>query len=61
MPWAGNIIGPFLAELFKNLRDGKDAYGLVQSNLVVLASSVYAQNPDQFNVFENEDFLWFLS
>ena len=61
MQWAGGIVGPFLADLFKNLRDGKDVYGLVQSNLVVLASSVYAQNPSQFDVFENQDFLWFLS
>ena len=61
IPWAGNIVGPFLAQLFKNLRDGRDSYGLVQSNVMVLASSVYAQDPSQFNVFENDDFLWFLS
>ena len=28
--------------------------------MVVLAASVYAKDPDEFNVFESEDFLWFL-
>ena len=36
-------------------------YGLVQANLVVLAASVYSRDPTQFNVFQSEDFLWFLS
>ena len=36
-------------------------YGLVQSNLVVLAASVYARDPNLFNVFQNDHFLWFLA
>jgi hypothetical protein len=60
MPWTGTIIGPFLQSLFANFKDGQDVYGLVQSNLVVLASAVYANNPSSFNVFASDDFLWFL-
>ena len=60
MPWTGIIIGPFLQDLFANFKDGQDVYGLVQSNLVVLASAVYANNPASFNVFASADFLWFL-
>ena len=60
MLWTAKLVAPFLAQLFLNFRDDQDVYGLVQANLVVLAASVYAQNPSQFNVFENSDFLWFL-
>ena len=61
MPWTGNLTGPFLAKLFSNFRDDKDVYGLVQSNLVVLAASVYGRDPSKLNVFDNQDFLWFLA
>ena len=60
MPWTGTIIAPFLQSLFANFKDGQDVYGLVQSNLVVLASAVYANNPSSFDVFASQDFLWFL-
>lgn len=61
MPWTAELTAPFLARLFQNFRDDQDVYGLVQTNLVVLAASVYAQDPTKFNVFENQDFLWFLA
>ena len=60
MPWTATLTGPFLIELFSNFKDDQDVYGFVKSNMVVLAASVYAKNPDEFNVFESEDFLWFL-
>lgn len=59
MPWTGAIMAPFLQHLFSSFKD--DMWqGLIQSNLVVLASAVYANNPGSFNVFANPDFLWFL-
>ena len=61
MPWTGSLTGPFLARLFQNFRGEADVYGLVQTNLVILAASVYARDPTQFNVFQSDDFLWFLS
>ena len=61
MPWTGNLTAPFLAKLFSNFRNDQDVYGLVKSNLVVLAASVYGRDPTKLNVFDNEDFLWFLT
>ena len=61
MPWTGGLTGPFLARLFQNFRGDQDVYGLVQTNLVVLAASVYARDPTQFNIFQSEDYLWFLA
>ena len=60
MPWTGSLTGPFLGKLFQSFRDDQDVYGIVKANLVVLAATVYARDPSQFNVFQNEHFLWFL-
>jgi len=60
MPWTANLTGPFLFELFSNFKEDQDVYGFVKSNMVVHAASVYAKDPDEFNVFESDDFLWFL-
>ena len=51
---------PFLTKLFKEFRDGKDVYDIVQADLVTLAASIYSHNPSYFKVFENDDVLWFL-
>ena len=60
MPWTGNLTGPFFEKLFQHIKGGQDHYGLVQTNLVVLAASVYTRDPTQFNVFASPDFLFFL-
>jgi len=60
MPWTAEVMGPFLRNLFAAFKNDQDVFGLVQSNLVVLASAVYANNPASFDVFASEDYLWFL-
>ena len=51
---------PFLYRLFKAFRNDKDVYEIVQGDLITLAASIYAHDPKYFNVFDNEDFIWFL-
>lgn len=47
----------FIENLFKHFKgEGVDQYGIVSNNLVVLAASIYSQNPDLFNPFTNEDY-----
>jgi hypothetical protein len=61
IPWAADLTGPFLIELFSTFRDDQDVYGMVKTNLVVLAANLYSTNPDEFDVFDCDDFLWFLT
>ena len=51
----------FIGKLFSTFKGGKDEYGLVSNNLVLMGASIYGLKPDLFNAVANDDFMWFFN